>query len=168
MSQSSSTVTENGNHRPLNISIEDDPNGGDAAFFDPSNPEFASARQPKKKRRGWKRKLFTWALVLLLIVGGIGALYLVTKVNRVPVKVDAESRRSASLLNGEPVMTTTENGLSAEAINIARQAIGNDPARAGANTSPTPSASPGASPVPTVTPYNGRDLSCEHHANTFR
>src|SRR5262249_46803597 len=43
--------------------------------------------------------------------------------------------------------------------NIAREAIGNDPARTGANTSPTPGASPGASPVPTVTPYHGRDLS---------
>src|SRR5260370_37232321 len=113
MNQSSGTVIENGNHRPLNISIEEDPEGDHAAFFDPSNPEFASPRQPAKKRRGWKRKLFTWSLVLLLIVGGIGSLYLVTKVNRVPVRLDAESRRSTSLLNGEPAMTTTENGLSA-------------------------------------------------------
>ena len=141
MNQTTGAVTENGNHRPLNISIEDEPRESDAAFFDPNNPEFASARQPAKtKRRGWKRKLFAWSFVLLLIAGGIGALYLLLMVNRVPVKVQADSRRSSSPLDGQPVTKTTENGLSAEAINIAREAIGNDPARNGVTAAPSPAA----------------------------
>ena len=57
MSQSTEIVTGNGHHP---VTIEDDPVAAESTFFDPTNPEFASPRQPeKKKKRGWKRKLFT-------------------------------------------------------------------------------------------------------------
>src|SRR6266545_4996621 len=156
MNQTTETTTGNGHHQ---LTIEDDPATAENTFFDPTNPEFASPRQPKEKKRGWKRKLFTWSLVFLLIAGGIGTLYLALKVNRVNVKVQADSRRDSLSAKPEPSPGTTENGLSAEAINIAREAIGNDTARSGVNPSPPPSASPGASPAPTVTPYDGRNLS---------
>ena len=156
MSQSTETITGNGYH-PL--AVEDESAAAESSFFDPTNPEFASPREPEKKKRGWKRKLFTWSLVLLLIAGGIGALYLALKVNRVNVKVQADSRRDSLSAKPEPSPGTTENGLSAEAINIAREAIGNDTARNGVNPSASPSASPGASPAPTVNPYDGRNLS---------
>lgn len=158
MNQTTDTVAENGHHRSLTISIEDESETKQSSFFDPNNPEFASPRQPEKRRRGWKRKLFTWTLVLLLIAGGIGALYLALKAHPVNVKVQADSRRDSSNAKPEP-SPGTENGLSAEAINIAREAIGSDPTRTGAKPSASPSSSPGASPAPTTTPYDGRNMS---------
>jgi hypothetical protein len=156
MSQSTETVKGNGHH-PL--TLEDDPVAAESTFFDPTNPEFASPRQPEKKKRGWKRKVFTWSLVLFLIAGGIGALYLALKARPVNVRVQADSRRDLASAKPEASPGTAENGLSAEAINIAREAIGNDTTRSGANPSASPSASPGASPDPTVTRYDGRNLS---------
>ena len=156
MSQSTETIAGNGHH-PL--AIEDDRAAAESTFFDPTNPEFASPRKPEKKKRGWKRKLFTWSFVLLLIAGGVGALYLALKAHPVNVRVQADSRRDSLSAKQEPSPGTTENGLSAEAINIAREAIGKDTNPNSANPSASPSASPGASPVPTVTQYDGRNLS---------
>lgn len=121
----------------------------DRTFYDPANPALAAPRETgTRTRKTWKRKLVGWCFVLLLIVGGVFALYLLLRVNRVNVQVNANTRRESLGARPQP-SPTAENGLSAEAINIARQAIGNDTG-AGANPNPTPSpnASPTVSPSP--------------------
>jgi cytoskeletal protein RodZ len=119
----------------------------DRTFYDPANPALAAPRETgTRTRKTWKRKLVGWCFVLLLIVGGVFALYLLLRVNRVNVQVNANARRESLAARPQP-SPTAENGLSAEAINIARQAIGND-TDAGGNPNPTPS--PNASP--TVSP----------------
>jgi hypothetical protein len=113
----------------------------EAAFYDPSNPVLAPARPiPTSKKKTWKRKLIGWGFVALLLVIGGFVLYALLKINHVDVKVLADNRRDSSGTKPESDANKTENGLSAEAINIAREAMGTDPA----TTKPLPS--PGASP----------------------
>src|SRR4029077_16823284 len=78
----------------------------------------------------------------LLIGSGAVALYLLTRVNRVPVKVQADARTAETQRAKERDGGKSENNLTAEAINIARQASGNDaadPNKASASASPNPS-----------------------------
>lgn len=114
-------------------------------FFDPSNPVLAPAKEvTTSKRKTWKRKLIGWGFVTLLLVISGFVLYTLLKINHVDVKVLADNRRDSSVAKPESDANKTENGLSAEAINIAREAIGTDPTTAKPVASP--SASPGTSP----------------------
>jgi hypothetical protein len=93
-----------------------------------------------------KRSLIKWCFILLLIGGGALALYLLVKVNRVPVKVQADAASSEAQRNkARTEGNNSENNLTAEAITIARQASGND---VSATNNAQPNASPNPSPVP--------------------
>jgi cell division protein FtsN len=119
------------------------------AFFDSSAPEFSAPKEnPTDKKKPWKRKLIGWCLILLVVAAGVFALYVLMRVKHVDVRVQAEPQRSSQSAKTEPSPTKSENGLSAEAINIARQAIGADPATnstaANAPTATSASATPEA------------------------
>jgi hypothetical protein len=139
----------NGNrcHSSIDV-LENTPEDDATTFYDPTNPAFASAtRIDRKKQKTWKSKLAIWTFVLFLIVGGAAVLYLLLRVNRVNVRVQADSNRDTLNARAEPNPKTTESGLSADAINIARQALGSDtPATPGAAPLASPNASPSASP----------------------
>ncbi len=144
-------MNSNGNN--LRVSVTDEiekASTGDqdeGVFYDPSHPVFAPPKETvTTRKRSWKRKLIGWALIALLLVGGGFVFYSLLKINRVDVTVLAESPRDGVSAKPEPASTKTENGLSAEAINIAREAIGVDADANGRR----PSASPSASPVTDV------------------
>ena len=82
-------------------------------------------------------------------VGLVG--YLLLRVNRVNVRVDADSRRELST-KPKTDPGNSESALTSEAINIAREAAGNDNARSG-NAAPSPSPNPSATPTPSAGPY---------------
>ena len=69
----------NGNHRLTTVDFieEEDraPEQMASTFYDSNNPELKPAKQVAVKKKGWKRKLVGWCLVLLLIFGGAVALY---------------------------------------------------------------------------------------------
>jgi len=138
-------MNSNGNNRRLTgIDVLEEPTQEaetDAAFYHSSNPVFAPAKEIiTTKKRSWKRKLIGWDFVaLLLVISGV-VLYALLKINRVDVKVLADNRRDGATTKNETSKNDSENGLSAEAINIAREAIGTDPSMA------KPSASPHSSP----------------------
>jgi|ERR1041384_1209022 hypothetical protein len=118
----------NGNSQRVSVGVIDDaPHHESSAFFDPTAPEFSAPKEnPAEKKKPWKRKLITWSLILLVIAAGVFALYLLVRVKRVEVRVQAESQRSSQGAKAEPSPNNSESGLSAEAINIARQAMGAD------------------------------------------
>ncbi|MGI8836472.1 MAG: conjugative transposon protein TraM [Pyrinomonadaceae bacterium] len=136
----------NGNRRRLSVDVIDDPGQDEGtSFYDPADPVFAPPKQNiTKNKKSWKRKLLGWGFVLILVGGGVLALFLLLRVNPVNVRVQADPRRESPNSKAESSPNSPENGLSAEAINIAREAIGND-----AGTAPTtnPTAEPNASPV---------------------
>lgn len=139
----------NGNRSRLSVGvIEDNGKEESTSFYDPANPVFAPPKHnDTRNKKPWKRKLIVWCFVLSLIAGGALTLYLLRRVNHVNVRVQADSRREATTAKSEPSPNNSENGLSAEAINIARQAVGTDaPAasNAAANASSTASPSPSA------------------------
>jgi hypothetical protein len=112
-----------------------------SAFFDPTAPEFAAPKEnPTDKKRPWKRKLIGWGLILLVVAAGVFALYVLMRVKHVDVRVLADSQRTFQPPT-EPGPTKSEGGLSAEAINIARQAVGADPTSGGNQASRDESAS---------------------------
>ncbi len=77
-------------------------------------------------------------------------MYQLLKVNRVNVKVEAESHRELQNAKNK-TDSNSENGLTADAINIARAATGTDSTRSNdANPVPSPNASPTPSPSPSV------------------
>ena len=150
-------MNQNNHHRlsPVDV-IEEEPAPEQTApsFYDADKPEFRPARQiDVRRKKSWKRKLVGWSFVLLLISGAAVALYLLLRVNRVNVRVQAYSRLDSQSAKPKSDATNTENGLTAEAINIARNASGADTAN--------PTASPGASPLPSpsLAVNNGRNLS---------
>jgi hypothetical protein len=155
----------NGNRRGFSLTdvIEDDPQpeGTTSSFYDPENPVFAPAKEvDTTRKKSWKRKLIGWGFVLLSLGGGGFALYSLLKINRVNVRVQADSRRDGLNARPTPSPGSTENGLSAEAINIAREAIGADP------NQPKASASPGASPVPSPSPGARSQVNYSSTLNT--
>jgi cytoskeletal protein RodZ len=125
-----------------------DGNGTGGNVIDPNNPVL----QPPKdtganKNKAWKRKLIRWSVILLLVGAGIGALYLLLRVKRVNVTVNADSRKNAQSTKPQTEVTNSDSALTAEAINMARTAAGVD-----ANTQPVNSASPVPSPSPSPGP----------------
>lgn len=145
-------MNENGKHRDVAV-IEtpeaDKKSNQTSGFYDSNNPLLKRAKETDaSKPKSWKRKLIGWSFILLLIGGSAVALYLLLRVNRVNVKVDADSRRDTQ--NAKPKTdANSENDLTQDAINIARAANGTDGARAN-NATPTPS--PNGSPAPTPSP----------------
>lgn len=140
-------MNSNGNNQGVSVTdvIEKDSSSDqhENPFYDPSNPVFVAAKETViTRKRGWKRRLIGWALIALLLVGGGFLLYSLLKINRVDVKVLAETPRDGLSAKPEPSSNKTENGLSAEAINIAREAMGADANPNGAQPSASPSASP--------------------------
>jgi hypothetical protein len=121
-------------------------------FYDADNPVLQPAKQTDVvRKKGWKRKVLVWSFVLLLVAGGVGALYLLARVKRVNVTVQADSRRDAQNAKPKGDASNSENALTAEAINMARAASGADtglPNRANANASPSPTPTSAPSPGP--------------------
>jgi hypothetical protein len=155
----------NGNHRFAAVDVieEESPEQTRTTFYDANNPELRPAKETEvRSKKSWKQKLAGWLFVVLLIGGGIAALYLLTRVNRVDVKVQADSRGDNANLKPRNDSTNSENGLTAEAINIARNAGGTDTSSTNnANPNASPNASPNTSPVPSpsLAANTGRNLS---------
>src|SRR5438128_1885522 len=113
-------MNRNGNNHGLSVAeaVETDSHQsqGESAFYDPSNPVLAPAREIiQSKRKNWKRRLIGWSLVALLLVGGAFVLYSLLKIKHVDVKVLADNRREGLSAKPESAPSKTENGLSAEA-----------------------------------------------------
>lgn len=126
-------------------------NGAGGNVIDTNNPVLQPPKDPAPKKRTWKRKLIGWSVILLLIGAGVGALYLLLRVQRVNVTVNADSRRHAQSSKPQTEVTNSDSALTAEAINMARNAAGAD-----ANSQPVNSASPVPSPVPSPGPTQNR------------
>jgi zona occludens toxin (predicted ATPase) len=123
-------MNQNGKHGNLaavDVLDEENQQTETTAFYDSNSPLLKPAREDDKtKRRSWKRRLVRWSFVLLLIAGGAIALYLLLRVNRVNVKVQADSPRDSEKTKAKDAATNSENNLTADAINIARNATGID------------------------------------------
>ena len=132
----------NGHHRLSAVDVIEEEVASEqtgTTFYDANSPEFRPAKQiDVRRKRSWKRKLVGWSVVLLLVCGAAVALYLLLRVNRVNVRVQADARPDSQNAKPKTDSANSENGLTAEAINIARNASGTDTAN--------PTASPGASP----------------------
>src|ERR1700730_11773779 len=150
MDQATSTANRYGHDSPVSLVIEDHPahESSTTNFYDPGNPDFAAPKQVDlSKKRGRKRRLATATVILLLVLGGLGALYLLLRVRCVNVKVQADSRRTEQRKPDEQADSSrAENGLTAEAINIARTAAGSDGTAGSSTASPSPTTSPASSP----------------------
>src|ERR1700682_1118680 len=152
----------NGNHRSVAVvdAIEEDHSPDETAntFYDSGNPMLKSVKQTSTGKKAWRRKLILWCFLLLVMAGGAIGLYLLLKVNRVNVKVQADSRRDVQTAKGKTESSNSENGMTADAINIARTAAGADTERSGSpKSTATPTASPVLSPSPAI--IVGRSLS---------
>ncbi len=124
-----------------------DGNGAGGNVLDTNNPALQPPKDPDtKKKSTWKRKLIIWSLILLLIGGGVGALYLLVRAQRVKVTVNAESRRTTQSTKPQSEVTNSDNALTADAINMLRKEAGVD-----ANSQPVNSVSPTPSPSPKPT-----------------
>ncbi|HXM34400.1 MAG TPA: hypothetical protein VN920_04395 [Pyrinomonadaceae bacterium] len=147
----------NGHHRLSVVDVIEEEVASEqtgTTFYDANTPEFRPAKQiDVRRKKSWKRKLVGWSVLLLLICGAAVTLYLLLRVNRVNVRVQADARPDSQNARPKTDSANSENGLTAEAINIARNASGTDTAK--------PTASPGASPVPSpsMVANNGRNLS---------
>lgn len=151
----------NGNHRHVALVdvIEDEtPAGETTTFYDSDNPVLKPAKQVVTgKGKSWKRSLIKWSFVLLLIGSGAVALYLLVRVNRVPVRVQADATSDAQRAKSRSEASNSENNLTAEAITIARQASGND--ASASNNAPTASPNPSPAPSPSQGFTPGRNLA---------
>jgi hypothetical protein len=141
--------------------LEDPPDPNRNGFFDSNNPEFSPPKEdPTKKKKPWKRKLISWCLILLITAAGVFVLYVLLRVRRVDVRVQADSQRSSQSAKTDPRPNNSENGLSAEAINMTRQALGADP-------TPTPNAaSINASATPSPSPASGAQRQLSYTDNS--
>ncbi len=153
----------NGNHHTVGVLdlVEDETKQSQTtdAFYDSNDPVLKPAKEiDPTKKKSWKRKLVGWSFVLLLITSGAVVLYLVLRVNRVNVRVQADSRSNTQADKPKGESNNSENGLTAEAINIARVASGEDTARVNTMTA---APSPGSSATPSPSPGTNvaRDLS---------
>src|SRR5437016_9070998 len=78
------------------------------SFYDASSPEFKPAKRiDVRRKKSWKRKLVGWSVVLLLIGGAAVGLYLLLRVNRVNVKVQADARPDSQ--NAKPKSDSTNS-----------------------------------------------------------
>lgn len=141
-------MNQNGKLRNLAAVEVVDESAETTGFYDTESPLLKPAKEvDKTKTRSWKRRLLGWSLVLLLIAGAVVALYLLLRVNRVNVLVQADSPRSSQTNKPKDGSANDESKLTAEAINIARNASGNDNGTArDPNSSPSPNPSPAPSP----------------------
>ena len=137
----------NGNSDRVSVGVVDQaPRQEGGAFFDPTAPEFSAPKEnPVEKPKRWKRKLIGWCLILVVVAAGVFALYVLVRVKRVEVRVNAESQRPSQTAKPEPSPNNSETGLSAEAINIARQAMGSDQTTGAKASSAAPSTNTSAS-----------------------
>ena len=141
MSQTNTFPGNGNNHRAAVIDVVEDDQQSASTFYDPSNPLFAPPKQiDKAKKNSRKRKLIIFCFIFVLLVGGGLALHQLLRVNRVNVKVQADTRRDAQNAKARGDSKSSENSLSTEAVNLTRQALGSDSVTPG-NTS-TPSATP--------------------------
>jgi hypothetical protein len=133
----------NGNSDRVSVGMLDETTGREAsAFFNTTAPEFSAPKEnPSEQKKPWKRKLIVWSLILLMMAAGVFALYFLVRVKRVEVRVNAESQRSSQTAKTEHDPNNSETGLSAEAINIARHAMGADQVGVNANSATGTSAS---------------------------
>ncbi|MDQ6651578.1 MAG: hypothetical protein M3Y84_02425 [Acidobacteriota bacterium] len=150
-------MNQNGNHDHVAVldAIDEDANRNEKAttVYDPSNPSLKSVKpEGSGHKKSWKRRLISWTVVLILMVALPVGLYLLLRVNRVNVRVDADSRREPSNPKPKTDPTNSENGLTSEAINIAREAAGTDSAKLG-NANPAPSPGSFATPSPSPGTY---------------
>ena len=147
-------MNQNGKHANVAVvdRLENATRAADAiAFDDPNDPALQPPKEVETKKRGtWKRKLIGWTFVLLLIGGGFVALYLLMRVNRVNVRVQADSPREAQTAKPKTEGQESENAVTAEAIRMAREASGSD---SGTTRNPNTSASPNPSPTPPPQQY---------------
>jgi hypothetical protein len=120
-------------------------NGAGGNLPDPNNPVLQPPKDPEPKKKTWKRKLISWSVILLLIGAGLGALYLLMRVQRVSVTVNADSGRNTQRTKPQNEVANSDSHLTGEAIDMVRSAAGVD-----ANTQPRNSASP--VPSPTASP----------------
>lgn len=141
MAQTTTSVSNGNHHRPAVDVLEDNRLSG-GTFNDPSNPDLAPPKEiDKTKRKERKRQLIIVCFVFAVIAGSAFFLYRSLRVNRVNVSVQADARRDAqSARKGDS--KNTENDASAEAINLARKALGTDATNGSIGTpSPTPTPS---------------------------
>ncbi len=147
----------NGHHRLSAVEVIEEEVASEqtgTTFYDANSPEFRPAKQiDARRKKSWTRKLVGWSVLLLLICGAAVTLYLLLRVNRVNVRVQADARPDSQNAKPKTDSANSENGRTAEAINIARNASGTDTAN--------PTASPVASPAPSpsMVANNGRNLS---------
>lgn len=142
-------MNQNGKHGNVAVvDVLDDKTGAEKAdtFYDSTDPILKPAKESALHRRGsWKRKLIGWSFILLLISGGGFALYLLLRVNRVNVRVQADSPTPNQTAKAPNDASKSENAVTAEAINIAREAAGLD---TGATRNSNDGSSTNASPTP--------------------
>src|SRR4051812_2455541 len=93
----------NGNHSRVAVADlidHESPASDSTTYYDPDEPVLKPAKQIGSGRnKSWKRSPIKWCCILLLIGGGAIALYLLVKVNRVPVKVQADAASNEAQRN---------------------------------------------------------------------
>src|ERR1041385_7290949 len=98
-------MEQNGHHRSVAVVELAEPGGEQTknSFYDPNNPVLQPAAPPpeRRKKKSWKRKLIGFLVVALLVVGAVMALYMLLRVKRVPVTVQADSRKSGQELKSK-------------------------------------------------------------------
>jgi len=137
-------------------------NGAGGNLLDANNPALQPPKDPAPKKKTWKRKLIGWSVILLLIGAGVSALYLLMRAKRVNVTVNADTRKNTQSTKPQNEVTNSESALTADAINIARNAAGAD-----ANTTPVNSASPVPSPTPSPGPSQQRKIDFSGNSPVF-
>jgi hypothetical protein len=150
MNQPNSSSANGNNHRPAVDVLDDNPQSGNT-FYDPGNPLLAPPKQvDETKQKGRKRRLIVLCFVFVVLAGSAFALHRLLRVNRVNVRVQADTRHDAQSAKAKEDSKGSDNNSSVEAIRLARQALGSDSPTNNGSTSPTPTPSPQEnSPDPT-------------------
>src|SRR5262245_31772949 len=162
------SMEQNGHHRSVAVVdlAEPDADQTKTSFYDASNPVLQPAAPPPetRKKKTWKRKLIGFLVVALFVVGAGMALYMLMRVKRVPVTVQADSRKGAQELKPKSDAGNSESVLTEEAINLARAASGADNT---ATSKANPTASPNASPTLPANTGKTRDLTFTVNSPVF-
>src|ERR1051326_2427115 len=71
----------NRNNGRMSIELVDDPSDRDRnSFLDSNSPEFSPPKETAtNKKKPWKRKLIGWCFILLIIVAGVFAFYILLR-----------------------------------------------------------------------------------------